>query len=136
MTQFDDALRKPATGPESTSADGIDVNELLARCMGNLQFAQRVVAKFHARLDDDLIELDKALAESNSGSVARLAHRIKGAAANVGAHGLFRQAATLEELALANEVADLANLLDGLRQEKSRFVKAAMDMGATAANYF
>ncbi len=121
--------------PKPTS-DGIDVQELMTRCLGNLQFAQRVVAKFQARLEVDLAELDLAVQQSDATGVARIAHRIKGASANVAAGGLLASATGLEELALAQDVVEAAGVLAELRREQARFALAAGKLGSPAGSCF
>ncbi|MBI1901442.1 MAG: Hpt domain-containing protein [Planctomycetia bacterium] len=101
-------------------ADPVDMQELVARCMGNVEFAERVLAKFRARLDEDLLELEKAVRAEDAPGIARVAHRIKGAAANVAAHGLRERAAGIEERAAAQALADVTRLIDELRNERLR----------------
>ena len=66
--------------------------------MGNIGFAERILAKFQDRFEHDLEELDKALQARDADAVARTAHRIKGASANVAASRLHEHAAEIEQL--------------------------------------
>lgn len=102
-----------------------DGQELLTRCMGNRQFAERVLDKFLTRLEADVSELEQAIAEEDLTAVARVAHRIKGASANVAAHRLHECCAGLEQRALRQNVQHLAAELDALRAEQSRFAQCA-----------
>jgi len=100
----------------------LNTQELIARCMGNQDFAARVLATFQRRFGEDLAELDQALAAQDAEALVRLAHRMKGAAANVGA-GLLRQAAAeLEECGRTGRSGDAPPVLKRLRQEWVRFV--------------
>ena len=49
-----------------------------------------VLAKFQHRFDEDLVELDEALLAQDAAAVASIAHRIKGASANVAAAAIAR----------------------------------------------
>ena len=56
----------------------IDLDALKARCLGNLELVDRVLAKFTGQVDADLDELDQAIHDRNPAKAAQLAHRIKG----------------------------------------------------------
>ncbi len=75
----------------------LNIDELLARCLGNISFATRILAKFQDRFEEDLVELDKALLAQDAEAVARIAHRIKGASANVAAAQLHESSAEIEQ---------------------------------------
>ena len=77
----------------------IDLEGLKARCLGNLNLVERVLAKFATQLDVDLAALEQAVLEGDIDSAAQVAHRIKGMSANVEAHDLFHSAMTVERLA-------------------------------------
>ncbi len=115
---MDRELSGPAVSP-------FDADELVARCLGNLEFVQRVLAKFQERLDADLTELDEAVLAADAERIARVAHRLKGASANVAAHGLRQRAAGIEELARQRSLDEIPSELDELREEWSRFTECA-----------
>ena len=73
-------------------------DELLARCVGRLDLVKRVVGTFVEQLAMDIPNLAKEISEGNSEQAAKLAHRIKGASANVAAEQLRINASELEEL--------------------------------------
>jgi HPt (histidine-containing phosphotransfer) domain-containing protein len=108
--------------PENATKESspIDIQELVDRCMGNLELAQRVFAKLQSQFKDDLIDLELALAAKDSKLMACIAHRLKGAASNVAAHNLYRSVASLEESAREGQIANLPAQLDILRKELSR----------------
>ena len=95
----------------------IDSTELIARCMGNLEFAERLLGKFQGRLDDDIVQLEHALQAQNTDLIARVAHRIKGASANIAAHPLRQRAAEIEHSARENSLTTIPSQLDELRAE-------------------
>ena len=100
----------------------LNIDELLARCLGNISFATRMLAKFQDRFEQDLLELDKAILAQDTEAVARIAHRIKGASANVAAAQLHESSAEIEQSGRARRLSDISTGVDRLRQEWSRFV--------------
>lgn len=121
------------TSWEST-CNVLNIDELLTRCMGNISFAERILAKFQDRFQHDLEELDKALQAHDSEAVARTAHRIKGASANVAAAGLYQRAAEIEELGRVQRLSDIPYGLEQLRHEWSRFVHATSALEPGSCN--
>ena len=113
----------------STDPSVLAVDELLERCMGNIEFAERVLSKFLDRFDEDLDELERGVESENSEEIARVAHRLKGASANVGAPGLRDRAAAVESLARAQpgcgskSSCEIRSGLKQLRNEWSRFIE-------------
>jgi len=109
--------------PESVPP-ALDPQELLARCLGNLDFAERVLAKFASRFDADLEALEAAVRSDDADQITLIAHRIKGASANVAAHGLRQQAAGIEELARQQALTEIPAQLAQLRTEWGRFAQS------------
>jgi len=106
-------------------AESIDRDDLLSRCMGNQQFAQKILAAFLEQLDRDLIDLDEALSGEDLAQVATVSHRVKGAASNVSARRVREIAATLEELAKVGTDASIADWRDALHEERDQFADAS-----------
>jgi HPt (histidine-containing phosphotransfer) domain-containing protein len=123
------AMEQNPTDHEPTC---FDYEQLLARCMGNIEFAERVLDKFQQRFAGDLDELDRLLEARQSEGLARLAHRLKGASANVSAPRLQARAARLEELARAERLDEACPVLEELRGEWSQFVGALSVLDAPA----
>ena len=98
----------------------INTQELVERCMGNIDLAERVLAKLQSRFDEDLAGLEQALSAKDGRRIASIAHRLKGAAANVAARDLQKYAAEIEDLANKNMLADLPVRLKILRHQWSR----------------
>ncbi len=115
------------------SAAALNAQELMDRCMGNLEFAQRILAKFQGRCDQDLAELERALLAQDDEQVRFVAHRIKGASANVAAHGLRRLAGEIEELALARRLSEIPPRLEELRGECTRLTESATRLRSPGA---
>jgi len=102
----------------------LDYDDLLARCLGNVDFVQRVLDKFRERCDEDMVALEDAVVHGDSDAVARLAHRLKGASANASAIRLREYAAEIEHAARGEALGDISNGLQGLKDEWSRFNSA------------
>ncbi len=98
-----------------------ELEELLARCVGNLELVERVLKKFATHFADDLERLERHLQVGDADELARVAHTMKGASANVAAPGLREQTARIEELARGRQLDQISSRLTLLRNEWSRF---------------
>jgi len=105
-------------------ASVLDVDDLVARCLGNLEFVDRVLAMFHQRCDEDLAELERAADAGDTETVVRLAHRLKGACANASAVTLRARAEEVERAARQGLLDDARERLGNLHDEWNRFVSA------------
>ncbi len=122
--------------PLDPSDEVLAFDELVERCMGNIEFAERVLSKFLESFNDVLSDLEAKLDSENPEEIARVAHRLKGASANVGAHGLRDQAAGIESLARAERTSEIRPCLEQLRTEWSRFVESASSLNLSAGSTF
>ena len=106
-----------------THADGalLDHSELVARCMGNVEFAAKILDRFQQQLDDDLALLENECNQHDAAGIARVAHRLKGASANVSARGLRDIFARLEQLGRTEQLRQVPACMDELRSQWSRF---------------
>ncbi len=98
-----------------------DADDLVARCMGNIEFAQRIITKFRNNCEEDLAELERALDARETETVAAVAHRLKGASANASVPRLQAKAAVVEEAARARAWEKLPGDMESLRHEWCRF---------------
>jgi len=103
----------------------LNPDELLARCMGNIEFAERVLTKFQQCFGEDLAQLEQELFSENVEEIARVAHRLKGASANAAAPALREQAADIEDLARARKITEIPPHLEQLQGAWSQFVEEA-----------
>lgn len=87
-------------------------DELLARCVDRLDLVQRVLKAFVQQLDDDIPTLVGLVDRGSAEEVRKLAHRVKGAAANVAASSLQSSVSELEELAIADRLDGVQPKLD------------------------
>jgi HPt (histidine-containing phosphotransfer) domain-containing protein len=114
------AKMNPTT--QDTNDKVFNVDELLARCMGNANIAERILSKFQERFGIDLSELEQGLAEQNAGMITQAAHRIKGASANVSALTLYEIASDIEQLGREERLAEIPAGVQQLRAEWTRFL--------------
>lgn len=73
--------------------------DLLARCAGRRDLVRRVLGTFVGQMDADIPELLHKIRSGDSDEVAKLAHRMKGASANVVAEDLRSIAEDVEKCA-------------------------------------
>jgi HPt (histidine-containing phosphotransfer) domain-containing protein len=103
---------------QGTEQSIVDLTALKARCLGNVDLVERVLKKFAAQLDGDLKELERALSVGDASTFAAVAHRIKGSSANIEARHLSANASLAERQALTNQVTDLPQCLQQLKQDR------------------
>ena len=87
--------------------DGIDrpitFEELLARCMGELEFAQKVLENFVSTCEPQLEGLRKDLESNNWEALSQKVHRLKGTAATIAARPLRESLEQLEDLVKSDD---------------------------------
>ena len=109
----------PAAEPIETSPP-LDCDSLAERFMGDWDFIQVILEKFQQQVGVDLDQLERSLLEHNAQQTASVAHRIKGAAANVSAIEVSRLAAELEAMGRASELTEAGNRLSRIKNECQR----------------
>jgi Amt family ammonium transporter len=130
----DPDLSSSAPADSSTPADTpapappLDVQALAQRCSWNLDLAERLVGQFLKQLDETVQEIQRSIADEDAEDVARVAHRLKGTAANLSAKALAGAAARLEQAGRDRALQDAADSLDQLRKEVERCVTFAPEM--------
>ena len=102
----------------------LDLEELTARCLGQLDLVDRILGKFNDSVDDELAKLEKAVLYADTDEIARQAHRIKGTSGTVSAHGLRECAERLETFASAREGDAIERAVVEIRQEYTRLSEA------------
>jgi CheY-like chemotaxis protein/HPt (histidine-containing phosphotransfer) domain-containing protein len=99
----------------AASADlPIDAESLLRRCRGKGALAERILTQFEQQLAGQVETLRDSLERRDGEVLARLAHSIKGAAANMSASQLSDAAGSLERLGTAADFDAAAACLDQL----------------------
>jgi len=109
----------------------LDFEGLLERCMGNLEFAERILSKFQQRFGEELAELETELERDNAEGITRIAHRLNGESANVAAERLQASAAMIETLGRAERISEIPPCLEELRGEWSRFVDSLSSLSSS-----
>jgi|UniRef100_A0A7C4QQT9 HPt (histidine-containing phosphotransfer) domain-containing protein len=108
--------------------------ELLGRCLGKRELAARVLARFHKQMTQDLALVQDALSTRDAVQIAHVAHRIKGAAANVSAHGVQEQAGALEEAAREELWSQIPEQVEQLAGAHVEFASAWQSFTRTLAD--
>jgi HPt (histidine-containing phosphotransfer) domain-containing protein len=101
-----------------------DVKDLLDRCLGKIEIAERILRTFQRTLDEDLQQLEQSLLAADVRQTIQIAHRIKGASLAAGAHELKEHAQRLETSA-ARGMDDTLACFQRLQEARARFRKAA-----------
>lgn len=99
----------------------LDLWELLSRCLGKPELAKRVLQRFRTQMADDLDRIQLSLNSGDDESAREVAHRLKGAAANVSAHALQEQAYALESTLKLRLTEQYQFVYRGLLAERERF---------------
>jgi len=94
-----------------------DRTGLLRRLMDDRDLAKKLCVTFTQTIPADFLALDRALVGRQFSTVGRIAHGIKGAAANVGAEALQEAASALEQAAGCDDAPQLLSLLESMRQQ-------------------
>ena len=92
--------------------------------MGNPQLVHSVLSSFRLSFMNDLCEMEISYLAGEYEKVAKIAHKIKGSAANVGAPTIYEIAKQLETAA-KKENGELDELIGNLQSEFTKFAKAA-----------
>jgi signal transduction histidine kinase/DNA-binding response OmpR family regulator len=103
-------------------ASPFEVESLRRRCLGNLDLVQRMIDKFKSRAAEDLERLRDELKAANAEGTCRVAHALKGSAANLSAIAIQGLAAEIERLGREGELAAAGELLDRLGDEINRCI--------------
>jgi two-component system sensor histidine kinase/response regulator len=93
---------------------GFDEVDLIERMMGNENLARRVAGRFLEDMPRQLMALSQALGAADAESARRIAHSIKGAAANISVTHVHDLAGRLEDLGSEGRLDDASQLLPQL----------------------
>ncbi|WP_145377046.1 response regulator [Symmachiella dynata] len=107
---------------DDAAVDILDVDGLLRRCNGKLELAERLLGKFHDRLDDDLQKIEHSVESCDLKRTATLAHALKGSSSNLSAERIRQAATDLEQVARTDDVEDLYQFLELLKTECEVFL--------------
>jgi len=107
---------------DAGSADQVfNHEELIGRCMGNEQLVERILNQFGSQSRSDVAELRKALDDDDAERAVMIAHRLKGASANLTAAAVSEQAAQIVSLSKAGDIDAARPCLEKLEEQICRF---------------
>ena len=93
---------------------GIDVVSGLQRINGNWRAYKRILLSFRKKQPEIVDAIEKSLEQGDLQKAGQLAHTLKGSSGNVGADGIFRHAAELEQTCRDNDKAHVMARMDEL----------------------
>jgi CheY-like chemotaxis protein/HPt (histidine-containing phosphotransfer) domain-containing protein len=109
---------------EDQSSDGpIDVEDLMRRCRGKTSLVQSLLVKFEGQLQGMVVQAKQLLAENNASALAKLAHNVKGSAANLSAEKLRDAASELEKLGNAGNTDALPAALEAMAEQAKEVIE-------------
>jgi PAS domain S-box-containing protein len=111
------------TPPPADSPLPIDRGALLARCMGNLEFAQSLLSDFERDLPERVQQIAQRIHQGDARATAESAHALKGAAGTVTAEPLRTLAAEIEAAGKAGDLPQVASLVNQLCAETQRCLR-------------
>jgi CheY-like chemotaxis protein/HPt (histidine-containing phosphotransfer) domain-containing protein len=122
----------PASASDEKSSQDTEIfceDELLVRLMNDENLLRRIIKAFNSDTPSHLVELHAAIDAGDFAVARRLAHNIKGSAANISAPAL-RNAAFELEIAIKDEKRDsLAALMLSVERQMESLLQAMRDRG-------
>jgi HPt (histidine-containing phosphotransfer) domain-containing protein len=107
----------------------LDLEELKRRCMGRMDFAQRLLQSFEKRFPDELQEIANCLELEDSSRLARLVHQLRGTTANICAPALTQIMQQIEQLIETRRVTEIPHWLDLADRQWQRFLEYKRSIG-------
>lgn len=101
--------------------DPVDLEQLVRRCMGRIELAERLLKSFESRFPVDLSKIEECLANDDASGLARSVHQLKGAAANISAPELYAILARMEQAVRGQQSAVAQECLEEVHQAWDRF---------------
>jgi two-component system, sensor histidine kinase and response regulator len=116
----DTSAAAPPVAPTSNLKPPVDLRGFQSITSGDDAFAQELAITFIASGEQQLADMAAAAARSNRAALARAAHQLKGACANIHAHALKALAERMENESAAGDARALEHCNVLLRQEFER----------------
>ena len=95
--------------------------DLLSRCAGQAAICRRVVQKYVQQMESDVVALADLINHERASELAKLAHRMKGASANVAAAKLYSLATKIEQLANQDDLSPIKSAFLDLQREWTEY---------------
>jgi HPt (histidine-containing phosphotransfer) domain-containing protein len=105
---------------EPQDSTPVDIEDLIGRCLGRIDLAERILQTFQTALESDLTKLEAAVAAFDADEIAHVAHRIRGASLAVSAHKLTDCAQSIELSAKAQRLDEIPEHMATLKSESAR----------------
>ena len=121
-----------AAAADAKSSMPLDLDQLVRRCMGRVDLAERLLASFQERLPVEVAQIQECLAAGDVTRLARLVHQFKGTTANVSAHELHGIAVRMEHAAQAGQCEIVTCCLTEVVQAWQRFQQFRQSQPAPA----
>jgi HPt (histidine-containing phosphotransfer) domain-containing protein len=110
-------MHQPASQAEKVALiDDALLSDLRELDQGETGLLRSFIDGFHQAVPEHVALMREALAAGDAEQLRKVAHRLKGTAANVAAQGIAAQCQALEELAGAGQLADVAGTIRDLEQ--------------------
>ncbi|OGU14695.1 MAG: hypothetical protein A2076_08285 [Geobacteraceae bacterium GWC2_53_11] len=122
-----DSIHHPDNS-ETSELPPFDREDLLERLGGNVKLLPKFVGMFVNSIDEPLQRLKASVECGNHDDIHRMAHTIKGSAANIGAPRIMNAAALLDEMAKTGELQDSPRQLTCLESECDLFRRTVHDL--------
>ena len=110
-----------AAAADGKSSLPLDLDQLVRRCMGRVDLAERLLTSFQERLPIEVAQIQECLAAGDVVRLGRLVHQFKGTTANVSAPELHGIAVRMEHAAHAGQCETVACCLTEVAQAWQRF---------------
>lgn len=115
------AIPAPTAAPAKVDSPGTASPDaataaVLKQCMGNKELATKLLGKFLQQSEIDIANAGKALQQSDGVALAASAHRIKGAAANLGLESVRAVAYELEKMGKEGSLVNAPDRIAALRK--------------------
>ena len=117
---------EPVPGQPAQNTITFDRSTFLERLMGDEDLAKIVIAAFLEDIPKQMADLKAPIERGDAGKTGAQAHKIKGAAANVGGMAMSAVASEMENAGKADDMEQLSKLMPGLEAQFER-LKAAME---------
>jgi PAS domain S-box-containing protein len=113
-------------GPPDNAKEEIqplDLEKALERAMGDKDFLKLLLEGFIQELPNQIETIKAAVAGTDASALTEQAHKIKGAAANLSACGVFDAAKSLEEMGRTQNIGQAGHMLEVLQKEGKRLTE-------------
>ena len=101
----------------------LDLEQLRRRCLDRLDLVERLLNSFERRFPLELAEIEHCLATEDVPRLIQLAHRLKGASANISAPKLHSLMQKMEQAARDGQLDAVAQWLGQLQSEWEEFAQ-------------